>query len=208
MAITKRSTPRFFSSSSVFAVLAYLFISTVMMASAWKNICVPGDIYIDSQAVVKRRMAVCIDCTVWCMELCLDLGTSTIDHRCRVPSYSTVQCKCCCERLPHSSSPPPPPLPLPPPLDPADDFSGPAPYEYDICMPGQTYLKIKRERDGDCVSNCNGFPVRVYEWYEQCCCGNFIPSLPPPSPSPPPPTPQLPSPSPPGPSGGRETYRS
>ncbi|KAI3871168.1 hypothetical protein MKW98_015068 [Papaver atlanticum] len=216
MAITKRRSPGFFSGSSVlFAILGYLFIITFTgTASAWKNICIPGDIYIDSEFVVKWRAGNCLDCQVWCMELCSDLGTSMVNYRCHFPSYSTVQCKCCCERFP-SSSPEPQPSRPPSPLPDPDDFS-PAPYDYNICMPGQTYLKIKRT-DGvdcihkslcnekckekerltvrtECVANCSGSPVRVYEWYEQCCCGNLIPSHPPPSPVPPPPSPPPPPP--------------
>ncbi|RZC91604.1 hypothetical protein C5167_027666 [Papaver somniferum] len=227
MAITRRRSHGFFCSSSVLATLAYLFISTGIV-SAWKNICAPGDIYIDSEAVVKWRSGNCLDCQVWCMELCLDLGTSMVEYRCNLPSYCTVQCKCCCERFPSSSPEPQPSRPPSPPPDP-DDFSGPAPYDYDICMSGKTYLKIKRTDGEDCihkslcdeeckeigmltvrtecVANCtgspgrSGSPVRVYEWYEQCCCENLTPQPPPlyPSPSPPPPSTPPPSQSPPSP---------
>ncbi|KAI3968904.1 hypothetical protein MKW92_034606 [Papaver armeniacum] len=214
-------SPVLFSSSSVFALLAVFFISTEMV-SAWKNICAPGDIYVDSETVVKWRRGNCVDCQVWCMELCSELGTSMVDYRCHLPSYSTVQCKCCCERS-TSSSPIRPPSPPPDP----DDFSGPAPYDYDICLPGQTYLKIKRTDGEDCihkslcdekcnekgrltvrtecVANCTGSPgrsgppIRVYEWYEQCCCENLTPPPPPFSPSPPPPSTPPPSQSPPSP---------
>ncbi|XP_026459564.1 uncharacterized protein LOC113360249 [Papaver somniferum] len=210
MAITRKKPNGFFPNSQMFAMIVCLSVCAEMaiMASAWRNICIPGDVYIDLGS--EYRNPVCKDCTNWCKEQCSNLGTSMVSERCKI-NGNTRRCKCCCKGptpTPSPSTTRSPPVAPSPPLDP-DDFTGPVPWEYDICMPGQTRRNIKRPNGKDCMNKpvceeeCKkeGRVVARVEcvaccgdrWYNQCCCGDRIPSPPPPSPPPPPPSPPPPS---------------
>ncbi|KAI3974672.1 hypothetical protein MKX01_021516 [Papaver californicum] len=207
--------------SNVFVVLTICLVVSIDMAAAWKrDMCVPGDVYIDSKND-RPHGTDCNFCEKWCKEECSDLDLPAASYSCR--AGGDIRCKCCCGKtLPSSSYPSSPTLnPQPNP-----EFDGPWPHDINICMKEEKYLKIKHKDGRHCISkpsceeSCKkeglwftraecgaggrAFPNPHYEWYEQCCCGKSKPSSPPPSPpppSPPPPSPTSPPPpSPPPPS--------
>ncbi|KAI3877171.1 hypothetical protein MKW92_051126 [Papaver armeniacum] len=197
-AITKKRSPGLFPSySTVIAIV---------------NICVPGDIYMDSYTVGGQRA--CNSCTNWCKSQCSKLELSMVKgtDKCLRNPQNTIRCKCCCEK---PFSPPKPPLPPS-----ASKFEGHHPWTFNICVSNQIYEKLKHPNGKDCIhkplceKTCNqkglskarsecvaaGSMVSPLAWYEQCCCEKLVPSPPPPSPPPPPPSPPPPSPPPPPPS--------
>ncbi|KAI3843802.1 hypothetical protein MKX03_017999 [Papaver bracteatum] len=214
-----------FSSSSVLAIIICLF-AALEMASAWKSICIPGDIYIDSTAHAPIPKG--LTCTFyknWCDEQCSILGLPPVKYGCRL--QNDIRCKCCCGSSPPSpSSPPSQPLPPPAPQSPSE-FEGEWPHMYEICTDGQENLIFNHDNGTECVSKpkcekeCRdvgllmarkecvaggeSYPRPWYKWYEQCCCKTppppppSPPPPPPPSPPPPPPSPPPPSPPPPPP---------
>ncbi|KAI3920645.1 hypothetical protein MKW92_021006 [Papaver armeniacum] len=207
MEVTRRRSPEYFFNSSVFAT-AILCLIALETASAWRrDLCIPGDIYMDSTSTPLPPGASCQFCTDWCDEQCLVLGLPQVNYGCLVSTYS-IRCRCCCGRSPPSpSSPPSPALPPPAPQS-QSEFEGLWPQHYNICLSGQEYRVFYHE-DGldciqkpvceeycnrknvpmarsECVSGGSAYPEPRYEWFEQCCCAD--PS-PPPSPSPPPPDP-------------------
>ncbi|KAI3893410.1 hypothetical protein MKX03_008998 [Papaver bracteatum] len=168
-AITSKRSPGFF------AIVVCIFV-TAEMVSAWKNTCVPRDIYMDSYTAVSEPE--CSTCTAWCKSQCssLDLSMVKDTDKCSIIN-STLRCKCCCE------TPPPPPSPS------ASDFVGPQPYNIEICVGNQTSQKFRHPDGKDCIhkplceksckekslskarSECvaAGSLSRL-TWYEQCCC--------------------------------------
>ncbi|KAI3965414.1 hypothetical protein MKX01_042895 [Papaver californicum] len=219
MGIIWRRSPGFFSSSSVFVVLAICLIVSTEMATAWKrDMCIPGDVYIDTLNA-RPSGRDCNFCEKWCIDECSDLDLPAVSYSCRLGG--DVRCKCCCGRsFPSSPSPSSPTLlPLP-----DSEFDGPWPHDINICKPKDRYIKIKHKDGRDCVKkpsceeSCKkeglfltreecgaggrADPDPNYEWYEQCCCGKVkppSPPSPPPSPPPPPSFPSPPSPPPPSP---------
>ncbi|KAI3892364.1 hypothetical protein MKW92_015283 [Papaver armeniacum] len=213
MGIIWKRSPGFFTSSSVFAILTTCLIVIIStdMAAAWKrDMCIPGDVYIDSQNA-RPQGTNCTFCEDWCKEECSDLECSALLYP--AVSYGCylggdIRCKCCCGKSPSSLPSSPTRTPLP-----DSEFSGPWPHDINICKPEERYIKIKHKNGRHCVKkpsceeSCNkeglwstrsecgaggrAFPDPAYEWYEQCCCGKSKPS-PPPSPSPPPPPPPSP----------------
>ncbi|KAI3910140.1 hypothetical protein MKW98_014525 [Papaver atlanticum] len=192
-AITTKRSPGFFSSYSIFAIVVSTFVYAEMV-SAWKNICVPGDIYMD--LTITTIQPECSTCTTWCESECSKLELSLVKDtdKCSVKS-STLRCKCCCET---PSSPEKPPLPPS-----ASEFVGTEPYNYEICESNQTSEKFQHPDGKDCIhkplceKSCNekGLPKARSEcvaaahnsftkliWYEQCCCENLAPPPPPPTP--------------------------
>ncbi|KAI3847627.1 hypothetical protein MKW92_018153 [Papaver armeniacum] len=193
----------FSSSTLLFAVIICLF-GSLEMASAWKSICIPGDIYIDSTHKAPLPPGRnCNFCSDWCDTQCSILGLPQVKYGCR--HDHELRCRCCCGSSPPSpSSPPSGPLPPPAPQSPSE-FHGGWPQEYEICTDGQEYLifnhdsgteciqKPKCEQEcraiglsmarKECVAGGYTFPREWYRWYEQCCCQN--PSPPPSSPPPP-----------------------
>ncbi|MCL7025382.1 hypothetical protein MKW94_016868 [Papaver nudicaule] len=210
MAITRRKSPQqLLGSSNVLAVAICLFVSTEM-ASAWNNICNPGDLYIDSSNFPTPASCSTNYCGNWCKDLCSSMGTLATQDRCTIkPDINKGDitcCKCCCQRTPPSPCDPPYPAPGP------SDWEGPAPFDYQICTAAQTLVKVKRTDGKDCISKslckdeCSKLGLLAartecvanfynapgyggYNWYEQCCCGTSVPPPPPPCPSPPPPPP-------------------
>ncbi|RZC91603.1 hypothetical protein C5167_027668 [Papaver somniferum] len=74
MEVTRRRSHGFFFNSSVFATILCLIIS-LETASAWRrDLCIPGDIYMDSTSTPLPPGASCQFCTDWCDEQCLVLG--------------------------------------------------------------------------------------------------------------------------------------
>ncbi|KAI3875420.1 hypothetical protein MKW92_038104 [Papaver armeniacum] len=216
MAIIRRKTAarQLFAYSTVFAIAICLFVFTDM-ASAWKNICNPGDLYIDSccNNVSPANCEQSKYCTNWCKDLCSGMGVLATQDRCKVDAGGMTLCKCCCQRTPPSPCDPPYPA------QDDSDWTGPAPFDNEICTAGQTSVKIKRTDGKDCMSkslcpeecqklgllaartecaaNIANIPAgTAYTWYEMCCCGTSIPPPPPPCPSPPPPPPPPPPPAP------------
>ncbi|KAI3831676.1 hypothetical protein MKW92_017496 [Papaver armeniacum] len=202
MAIIRTKAPhQLFACFTVLAVAICLFVSTEM-ASAWNNICNPGDLYIDSNNPTSQPSCDNGYCTNWCKRICSEMGVLATQDRCNAVSGST-QCKCCCQTKAQSPCDPPYPTPGP------SDFDGPAPYDYNICTSDQTLQKVKRTDGNDCMrtSQCEAECSKIgllaarkecvantgdgagtnYNWYEQCCCGTTIPPPPPPCPPPPPP---------------------
>ncbi|KAI3994924.1 hypothetical protein MKX01_041333 [Papaver californicum] len=194
-------------SSSVFAIIICLFAS-LEMASAWKSICIPGDIYIDSTGKAPLPPGrTCTFCSDWCDAQCSILGLPQVKYGCRLDHE--IRCRCCCGSSPPSPfSPPSLPLPPPAPQSPSE-FHGRWPQEYEICTDEQEYLIFNHDNGTECIQKpkceqecrdiglsmarkecvAGGYtsPREWYRWYEQCCCQN--PSPPPPSPSQPPPAP-------------------
>ncbi|KAI3892361.1 hypothetical protein MKW92_015280 [Papaver armeniacum] len=227
MRIIWRQSPGIFNSSSVFAILTICLIVSTDMATAWKrDMCIPGDVYMDSRNHPGKGTG-CEFCENWCSKQCLDLQLPAVSYGCLVAGDNDIRCKCCCGKS--SSSVSSSSLPTLVPHLPVSEFNGGWPHEYNICEPGEDYEKIERidgrycinnpsceekcrrkERwltRAECVAGGQAVPNPSYKWYEQCCCGKFKPPPPtsPPSslPSPPPPSPTpaplLPSPTPPPP---------
>ncbi|MCL7032814.1 hypothetical protein MKW94_006804 [Papaver nudicaule] len=222
MQIIRKPSHGFFTCSSVFTILVCLIVSTER-AAAWKSMCKPGDVYIDSTND-RPSGTTCQFCENECIEECSDLNLSPISYSCL--ARGDILCKCCflgvitavipTKSSPSSSPSPPTLLPLP-----DSEFSGPWPHDYNICQPNEKYLS-KKHRDGmdcvkrssceksctaeglwltraECVAGGRAFANPSFQWYEQCCCGKVKPSPPPPSPPPPFPSPPPPSPPPPPP---------
>ncbi|KAI3870610.1 hypothetical protein MKX03_030174 [Papaver bracteatum] len=188
-AIAKKTSPGFFSSySSVFAIVLSIFIYAEMV-STWKNMCVPGDIYMDL-TINNINDPECSACTSWCKSECSKLELDT--DKCLAKS-PTLRCKCCCET---PSSPEKPALP---PSASEFNVTEPEPYNYDICEGNQTSEKFKH-RDGKrcihnplCEKNCTekglskarsecvaaAYNTYKLNWYEQCCCEKVLPPPPP-----------------------------
>ncbi|KAI3958265.1 hypothetical protein MKW92_001089 [Papaver armeniacum] len=176
MGIIRRKAPhQLFACSNVFAIAVCLFVSTEM-ASAWINKCNPGDLFIDSTNSVSPASCDNGYCTNWCRDLCSGMGTVATQDRCKIEGGTTC-CKCCCKE---------PPVYLPPD---ESDWGGLAPGDNNNCTSEQTFLTLRRtdgitckkESITECVANSNDVPGKVYNWYEQCCCG---PPPPPPCPTP------------------------
>ncbi|KAI3865945.1 hypothetical protein MKX03_036804 [Papaver bracteatum] len=197
-AITRKRSAGFFSSFCVVALVVCIVVHAEMV-SAWKNICVPGDIYMDSQTTEVSE-PVCSTCTTWCISQCseLELSMVTGTDKCSIINASTLNCKCCCEAPPSPSSPEKPPLPPS-----ASECDGPPPYDFNMCVGNQTYQKFQHPDGKDCIhkplceQSCNekGLTRARSEcvaaghntltkltWYEQCCCEKILPSPPPPTP--------------------------
>ncbi|KAI3887056.1 hypothetical protein MKX03_025630 [Papaver bracteatum] len=220
MEITRRKSHAFFANPQMFAMIVMIVCLSICAetASAWSNICIPGDVYIGSSKSQPRRPN-CRDCTNWCSGQCSSFRTSMSDHRCSIMG-NVLRCKCCCRiPTPSPSTPPSPPFAPSPPSNP-DDYTGPAVYTQNVCRAGELFLMIRRGNGNDCVNKpvCAGkckekgrVTVReecagntygnVFNWFNKCCCASSPPpSPPPPPPSPPPPSPPPPPPSPPPPS--------
>ncbi|XP_026377807.1 uncharacterized protein LOC113272118 [Papaver somniferum] len=107
-AITKKRSPGFFPSYSTVIAIVVCIFAYAEVVSAWKNICVPGDIYMDSYTVGGQRA--CNSCTNWCKSQCSKLELSMVKgtDKCLRNPQNTIRCKCCCEK---PFSPPKPPLP-------------------------------------------------------------------------------------------------
>ncbi|KAI3892356.1 hypothetical protein MKW92_015275 [Papaver armeniacum] len=221
MEIIRRRSPGFFTSSSshVFAILAICVLLSTEMAAAWKrDICIPGDVYIDSRNHPAKGTG-CEFCENWCSKQCLDLELPAVSYGCLVAGDTDIRCKCCCGRSLSSSESS---STLPTLLNrPESEFNGGWPHDYNICQSGEDHEKVERV-DGrfciknpsceekcrkkgrwltraECVAGGQAVPNPSYKWYEQCCCGLVKPP-PPPSPPPPPPSPSPPKPPPPPPS--------
>ncbi|RZC52862.1 hypothetical protein C5167_021288 [Papaver somniferum] len=189
-AITKKRS----SSYCVFAIVVSIFVYAEMV-SAWKNMCVPGDIYMD--LTVNITDPKCNNCTTWCKSECSKFELSMVKDtdKCLVKS-PTLRCKCCCET---PSSPEKPPLP---PSASEFNVTEPEPYNYEICEGNQTSEKFKHPDGKRCIhkplceeycnekglskarSECVAAAYNTYRlnWYEQCCCEKLVP---PPPPAPP-----------------------
>ncbi|XP_026397901.1 protein PYRICULARIA ORYZAE RESISTANCE 21-like [Papaver somniferum] len=211
MTIIRRLSPRLFAGSSVFAVLTICLIVGTEMAAAWKrDMCIPGDIYIDTTN--ERHARGCKFCENWCIEECSDLHLPAVSYGCR--DGGDLRCRCCCGKSSPLSSPPSPPTFLAQPLS---EFDGSTwPHDHDICKPEaqERMLKIKHkdgrhcnrfpsceescQKEGlwmtraECVGGGFAYPNPNYQWFEQCCCGKSKPPPPPPPPLPPPPPPPPP----------------
>ncbi|MCL7023025.1 hypothetical protein MKW94_002186, partial [Papaver nudicaule] len=144
MQIIRKGPPGFFTCSSVFAILTICLIVSTERAAAWKrDMCKPGDVYIDS--LNDRPSGItCQFCENECIEECSDLNLSPISYGCLL--VGSIRCKCCCGKSSPSSSPSPPTL-----LSlPDSEFNGGWPHDYNICQRDEKYLK-KKHRDGmDC----------------------------------------------------------
>ncbi|RZC64050.1 hypothetical protein C5167_025799 [Papaver somniferum] len=181
----KRFSSRFFASYRVFAVVVSIFVYAEMV-SAWQSICVPGDIYMDSQTD-DIIMPVCSNCTTWCESECSKLKLSKVKDtdKCNTddPSGTLLKCKCCCEKRQLLF---PPQKPIPPY---ANEFDGPEPQNFPICVGNQTSQTFEHPDGNDCIDkpecekSCNdkGLSKARSEcvakgtldsltWYEQCCC--------------------------------------
>ncbi|KAI3965411.1 hypothetical protein MKX01_042892 [Papaver californicum] len=114
MAIIRRHSPGYFTGSNhVFAILTIGLLLSTEMAAAWKrDMCIPGDVYIDSQNGHPQGRD-CNFCEKWCRDECSDLDLPAVSYSCRLGG--DVRCKCCCGRsFPSSPSPSSPTLiPLP-----------------------------------------------------------------------------------------------
>ncbi|KAI3914244.1 hypothetical protein MKW98_029248 [Papaver atlanticum] len=214
MGIIWRRSPALLYSSSFFAILTICLIVSIDMASAWKrDMCLPGDIYIDSTNDPPQGSKDCKFCLKWCKEECSDLDLPASSYSCL--AAGDIRCKCCCGKSLPSSSYPSSPREV---SQLHSEFKGPWPQDINLCMKDDKYLKIKHKDGRHCISkpsceeSCKKEGLRMtraecgaggraspnphYEWYEQCCCGKLKPSPPPPpppSPLPPPPSPQPPS---------------
>ncbi|RZC71761.1 hypothetical protein C5167_034953, partial [Papaver somniferum] len=148
MTIIRRRSPMFFTGSSVFAVFTICLIAGTEMAAAWKrDMCVDGDVYLDSQNGRKEKMD-CKFCEKWCMDECSDMDLPAVSYGCR--DGGDMRCKCCCGKSSPLSDPPTPPTLLPLSLN---DFEGAWPHDYDICKPQEQekYLKIKHPHGRHCL---------------------------------------------------------
>ncbi|MCL7033092.1 hypothetical protein MKW94_025810 [Papaver nudicaule] len=146
------------------------------MASAWKrDLCIPGDIYMDSTSTPLPPGASCQFCIDWCDAQCLVLGRPQVNHGCLVSS-TTIRCRCCCGRgrsPPSPDSPPSPPLPPPVPQS-QFEFEGMWPQHYKVIIMMMKISVFKNLNARDIVD------LVRYEWFEQCCCVDPSPPPPPP----------------------------
>ncbi|KAI3958264.1 hypothetical protein MKW92_001088 [Papaver armeniacum] len=191
----KAAAKQLFAYSTVFAVAICLLVFTDM-ASAWKNICNPGDLYIDSccNSVTPANCEESQYCTKWCKDLCSGMGVLATQDRCKVDAGGKTLCKCCCQTTPPSPCDPPYPA------QDDSDWTGPAPYDNQICTADQTSTKIKRTDGTDCMSKSlcpedvqqmSVISLLVLPILGMRCVvvEQAYPHPPPPCPSPPPPPP-------------------
>ncbi|RZC68068.1 hypothetical protein C5167_031323, partial [Papaver somniferum] len=208
MAIIRRRSPGFFTSSSghVFVLAICVLLSTEMAAAWTRDMCIPGDVYIDSRSYPAKGTG-CGFCETWCSKQCSDLELPAVSYGCFVPGDTDYRCKCCCGR---SSSSVSSNSSLPTLLTNVteSEFNGGWPQDYNICQAGEDHVWVerfdgrfctknpsceetcrKRKRwltRAECVAGGSAFPNPYYKWYEQCCCGVCKPPPPPQPPLPPP----------------------